>query len=525
MNNIIIIGAGIGGLTTAALLAKSGHHVTVLESHVYPGGSAGTFFHKGYRFDAGATLAGGFQPETGSHALVGTWLDILWPIREAEPAWVVHLPEHEVILSNDRANLLRNFPQSAAFWDEQTTVADLCWSIAALGLPYPPTNIAEIRQLVKVGLVHFPADLRLVRYVFSSVYDWLKRHNLHTDTTFKRFVDAQLLISAQTTSNNANALYGATALDLARQGVQHVEGGIGGLAETLVDKIRELGGEVVYRMTVTRITVENGMSTGVFARQGKHGTELFFPADAVVANLTPWSLDQLLGENSPDSLRREIKRYRPGWGAFVLHLGVDGRKLLPGIADHHQIVPRLNAPLGEGNSIFLSMSPQWDTSRAPEGHRAVTVTTHTAVQPWWDLLNSDRKAYNERKQRYTEKIIGYINQFIPGFKNSLQLVMSGTPVTYHTYTQRHLGMVGGFPQTSLLNARGPRTRIPNIRLVGDSIFPGQSTAGVTVGAIRVAHDIQRLLGQLHGHHSIFQMGVSGSMETSNTPEWDGMSYR
>ncbi len=59
---IVVIGAGIGGLTTAALLARAGMDVTVLEAHVYPGGCAGTFFHKQYRFDAGATLAGGFYP-------------------------------------------------------------------------------------------------------------------------------------------------------------------------------------------------------------------------------------------------------------------------------------------------------------------------------------------------------------------------------------------------------------------------------------------------------------------------------
>ena len=66
MPHIIIIGAGIGGLTSAALLLKQGWRVTVLEASTYPGGCAGTFFHKGYRFDAGATLAGGFDA-TGPH--------------------------------------------------------------------------------------------------------------------------------------------------------------------------------------------------------------------------------------------------------------------------------------------------------------------------------------------------------------------------------------------------------------------------------------------------------------------------
>jgi phytoene dehydrogenase-like protein len=59
---ILIIGAGIGGLATAAVLSKSGLDVTVLEAQTYPGGCASTFFHKGYRFDAGATLAAGFYP-------------------------------------------------------------------------------------------------------------------------------------------------------------------------------------------------------------------------------------------------------------------------------------------------------------------------------------------------------------------------------------------------------------------------------------------------------------------------------
>ena len=46
--NIVVIGAGIGGLTTAAVLAKAGLQVTVLEAHIYPGGCAGTFYHQGF---------------------------------------------------------------------------------------------------------------------------------------------------------------------------------------------------------------------------------------------------------------------------------------------------------------------------------------------------------------------------------------------------------------------------------------------------------------------------------------------
>jgi phytoene dehydrogenase-like protein len=198
-----------------------------------------------------------------------------------------------------------------------------------------------------------------------------------------------------------------------------------------------------------------------------------------------------LGENSPSALQREVRHRQPGWGAFVLYLGITTTDLPKGIADHHQILPSLQGDLGETNSLFVSMSPEWDTSRAPKGHRAVTVTTHTRVQPWWDLLEQGQTAYEDRKHAYAERMLAHIEAALPGFQRSIRLNLPGTPVTYQFYTQRHLGMVGGFPQQSLLKARGPRTGLSNLRLVGDSIFPGQSTAGVTLGAIRVARDIQR----------------------------------
>ena len=144
----------------------------------------------------------------------------------------------------------------------------------------------------------------------------------------------------------------------------------------------------------------------------------------------------------------------------------------------------MHGPLGEGRSLFVSLSLAWDASRAPAGQRAVTVTTNTAVQPWWDLAERDHAAYEARKAEYTDRILAAIESFLPGFGRSISLLMPGT--------HRHLGMVGGFPQVSLFKARGPRTGIANLRLVGDSIFPGQSTAGVTAGALRVVTDIQRV---------------------------------
>lgn len=492
--SIIVIGAGIGGLTAAALLAQSGYRVTVLEAQTYPGGCAGTYFHKGYRFDAGATVAGGFQP-FGPHDVAGEQLGIDWKVRQHDPAWVVHMPDRQIALTSDNADVAASFPKTAHFWRAQSKTADLAWRMSAAGLPWPPKDLAEFAQLAQVGLRFFPRDLRMLPFALGTVKQWMAAQGVAADPAFVRFIDAQLLIAAQTTSQNVNALYGATALDLARQGVYHVEGGIGGLAETLEAKLVELGGEVIYRQQVTRIAVEDGRVTGVYARKGKRGVrEDFFPCDFLIANLTPWSLDTLLGEDSPRGLQREVAARAQGWSAFVLHLGVAADKLPAGIPDHHQMLDSIDGALGETHSVFMSISPEWDLSRAPAAHRAVTISTHTSVAQWWSLLERDPAAYAERKAEYTERVLANVERYLPGFRRSIVLTLPGTPVTYNFYTARHLGMVGGFPQTSLFKMRSPRTGIANLRLVGDSIFPGQSTAGVTLGALRVAADVQRQVG-------------------------------
>jgi C-3',4' desaturase CrtD len=506
---VIVIGAGVGGLTLAALLAQAGYTVEVLESQTYAGGSASTFTHKGYRFESGATVAGGFQ-KNGPHAVVGERLGIHWPVKLHDPAWVVHLPDRSIGLTLDHHDVLAAFPQSERFWQQQSAVAAIAWHMSAQGLPWPPRDLAELLQLAKVGLMNFPRDLLIAPFAFMSVRQWLGWHGLAKDAAFKRFLDASLLISAQTTTDHVYALYGATALDLSRQGVYHVEGGIGGIAETLVKTLTALGGQIHYRRFVTRIAVEGGRATGVYYKTSRRVTaETFLPADFVVLNNTPWALEQLLAEAAPESLKREVQRRNATQGAFVLHLGVRADALPANLPDHHQMIETIDGPMGEGRTAFVSMSPTWDASRAPEGYRAVTISTHTRVQDWWDVFAQDKTAYYERKEAYAERMIALVDRHIAGFKRSVALTLPGSPLTYEFYTLRPQGMVGGFPQRSLFTARGPRTGIPNLRLVGDSIFPGQSTAGVSLGALRVAADVQRHLPlTAPRHYSIPAQGAS-----------------
>jgi phytoene dehydrogenase-like protein len=156
--------------------------------------------------------------------------------------------------------------------------------------------------------------------------------------------------------------------------------------------------------------------------------------------------------------------------------------------------------MGNGNTVFLSLSPAWDADRAPQGRRTLTLSTHTELGDWWDLHERDRQAYEVRKQKVTEQVLSAAEVAIPGLRDAAGLILSGTPVTFQRFTRRDWGWVGGFPQTSLTRAWGPRLA-PGLWLVGDSVFPGQSVPAVALGGLRVA---QSLLAELDLQWTFFQ---------------------
>ena len=484
VRNVVIVGAGIGGLTTAAVLARAGLNVTLLEAHIYPGGCAGTFYHQGYRFDAGATLAGGFYPG-GPMDLVARSAGIdHWPAHPSNPPMTVHLPDGAEVTRWTGPERWRERhrafgPGSDSFWRWQEATADALWDLALRRPAWPPQTLREAGKLGGQGLSWLLADLRRVspRLAADAIRP-VVAHLRDAPERLRLFVDAQLLIAAQTTSRYANALYGASALDLPRRGVVHLEGGMGAIAETLADAVRQNGGDVRYRQEVTRIVVERGRPVAVETKRGDS-----FPADLVIANLPPWNIARLLGDDMPARLRRLPDQPGDGWGAFMVYAGVDSSVIAEGGALHRQVVVR--EPLGEGNSVFVSISPAGDSRRAPGGRRAVTISTHTELPPWWQLFEQDRPAYEARKQRYKNTILTVAEQALPGLRATADLVLPGTPVTFQRFTRRANGWVGGFPQTSLLRGWGPRLG-PGLWMVGDSVFPGQSTAAVALGGLRVA---------------------------------------
>jgi C-3',4' desaturase CrtD len=496
MARIVVIGGGIGGLTAAALLARAGLDVTVLEAHIYAGGCAGTFYHQGYRFDAGATLPAGFYPGGPMDVVARATGIETWPVQPADPAMVVHLPGGQAVTrwaGEARWGEQRDAfgPGAVPFWRWQESTSDALWQLA-LRLPaWPPQTAVEAAALVRDGMAWLGDDLRhrLRPGLAADALRPVAGHLCGASEQLRLFVDAQLLIASQATSRNTNALYGAAALDLPRRGVVHAAGGMGGLAKALVQTVRAQGGQVLLRQRAARIVLDRNRSRRPVAVETTRGES--FPASVVLVNLPPWNALALLADTAP----RRLRKLPPGpagmWGAFMMYVGLDGAAVPRGYPLHHQVV--LREPFGDCNTLFLSLSPEWDGTRAPGGQRALTLSTHTELDPWWELYERDRPAYVARKRQYAEQALAAAEVALPGLRAAARLALSGTPVTFARFTHRARGWVGGFPQTSLLRTWGPRLA-PGLWLVGDSIFPGQSVPAVALGGLRVARTLLAELG-------------------------------
>jgi phytoene dehydrogenase-like protein len=366
------------------------------------------------------------------------------------------------------------------FWRWQEFAAEAAWDLGLSLPPWPPSNWKSFLGLPGVGARWL--SRRSLRELARLAPDFVRPVSARLPQAppqLRRFIDAQLLISAQTTSEHANSLYAAAALDMPRRGAVQVRGGAGSLAKTLVSAVESHGGRVLYRQRVQRV---KKTKRGYWAYAGKQ----HFAADHVIFNLTSPDILSILDQDIRTTGKLKPDPPSDAWGAFMLYLGVDQDAWPDTSSHHHQIVGP--GELSETASAFVSISPEWDGSRAPRGRRALTISTHTRLEPWWRLHRNDQEGFQARKDTYQSQVRGLVERQFPGLFESAELILPATPLSFARFVGRSTGWVGGIPQTHLLRANSPRVG-KGLWMVGDSIFPGQSVAAVALGGLRVASDV------------------------------------
>lgn len=492
-NSVIVIGAGIGGLTAGALLAHRGYNVSIFDQAIVPGGCASTFKRRGFTFDVGATQVAGLEPG-GIHARIFSELAIELPEAvRCEPACAVYLPGEMTPINvwcdpiKWREERQKQFPGSELFWQFLGTLFAISWEFQARDPILPPRSLGDLWQLIQAVR---PNTLMTIPFTLMTVGDAIQLFGLGSDYRLRMFLDLQLKLYSQVNASETALLYAATALSVSQlpQGLFHLQGSMQVLSDRLVESFTRDGGQLFMRHTVEQIQVKHHQVSAVVVRNQLTGEVWNEVADHVVANVTGQNLVQLLGENISEGYKERIVKLPPASSAFVVYLGVEDSAIPPDCPPHLQFMYDPHDPIGENNSLFVSVSHQGD-GRAPAGKATIIASSFVAPQPWWDEKN-----YLELKEKYTQEAIARLAEYFDLKPEKLICVEAATPRTFAKYTHRDRGIVGGIGQR--VSTFGPfglanRTPVKHLWLVGDSTHPGEGTAGVSYSALTVVKQIEQ----------------------------------
>ncbi len=485
--DVVVVGAGFGGLAAALRLAELGAKVVLCETLRYPGGCASTFEREGYRFEAGATLFSGlgegqlFWRVNETYDL-GLRFDLLDPLVDLRTgAWSLAIPADRGVLVDRLAGLPQaNRSALRNFFRTQHRVADALWKLFDDPSLLPPLSGSAVARHLRRSLAYTP----VLRWMGRPVADVVAHHRLTEWEPLRVYLDAVSQITVQASSAEAEAPFALAAMDYFFRGTGHVHGGIGRLASGLAHAVERAGGEVLLSNRVKGLRRERDAWI-VDTRNGE------IRAPTVVANVLPQTLASMTEPRLNGTLADVQSSVEDGWGAAMLYLAVDASAVREPGAHHLQLVDDQSAAFIEGNHVFCSVSAADELERAPQGQRTVTVSTHVPMSTLRGLDAEDRGAYVESIQNRMRNTLA---RRAPELLSHARFQMTASPRTFARFTGRHLGYVGGVPRRVGLRhyrprALWPREAAPGLFLVGDSVLLGQSTLAVAIGGARTAEHL------------------------------------
>ena len=496
---IVIVGAGIAGLTSAAILSKLGFSVTILESHTQAGGCAGTFKRKNYIFDVGATQVAGFEVG-GIHSKIFSFLDIPLPDADIlDPSCIVDLNDGREPISiwydkdkwkNERS---KHFPNSENFWNLCSLIHNSNWQFASNNPVLPIRGIWDFSQFLKALK---PQNLITGLLIKSTMFDLLKITGCHRDQRLIKFLNLQLKLYSQEDIFNTAALYGCTVLQMSQNphGLWHLKSSMQSLSFALEKYLNDLALHINFGQKVNSLEFdEDNNIWRIKALRGKK--QLVYEANEIVYTAPPQSLINHLDDSSHinKEYKNQLSKLSEPSGALVLYAALKRSQIKTINSNHYQFTHK------EFGSLFLSLSVDGD-GRAPEGEITLIASIFTDTDEWLDL---NKEEYYEKKEKFIRKISEALEIQMNINSSSWLHRELATPLSFQKWTNRPKGIVGGLGQSPNqfgLFGLPSRTPLKGLWLCGDSIYPGEGTAGVSQSALMVVNQILASKG-----HSILEI--------------------
>lgn len=452
--DVIVVGAGIGGLTAAAKLCKEGKRTLVLEKHSLAGGYATTFQRRDFTFEAGLHAIDGLYDEHNPNLKIFQELGITQNIsfirlpefyRVKRGPLSITLPDN---VTKARICLESHFPSCkkkiSAFFKR---IVDVRKEIL-----HVPTTKKKIMMSLPILPFKYPRILRHLRSNLGGFMD-----TMITNEDLKIALSANVGYYHDNPYQYSLLHYCGAQGSYFSGGCAYIKGGSKKLADYLVTYISDHGGEVRLKHVVDHIMVDRNRVKGIQCHNGSSEKKIVEYADYVVANAPmPSVIQEMLPGSYGKMLKRKFGHYSISHSIFSLYLGLRsspasiGNKnystfILPESLKTLKMMSHFNKTDDFGQKVlaFIDYS-QIDAQLSPANKSTATCAVIDTIDKWIGLSPGEYKA---KKEAACKTIIERLEKFLPGFSDTIEYYEAATPRTMMRYTANPCGSIYGFEQS------------------------------------------------------------------------------
>ncbi len=498
--DVVVIGSGGGGLSAAAMLAKNGMKVIVIEQHYQVGGYMSSFSRKGYTFEASLDA----MDKTGIDMFEKLGIQDKVTVVKLDDPYLALFPDLKFQVPADSDEYLKKLQET--FPHEAEGIEDLFDTLGSMNTTMGNLmNLQDGKDTISslFNLIFKPWNIwPVVKYWSSNCTNMMD--DFVKDKKFIALFTQLMCYTGIDSDNVSGMLFAMMWNSYHFGGFYYFHGGSHAVTKALAEVVEENGGKVLLSNLVTKIIIKDGRAVGVRAEEVNSKKVKEFKCRYVVSNANaPQTFFKLVGrEYLPEDYTKSLENMTIGLPTYAVYLGVnhDYSKEMP----NHTI---FDNPCFDQNKIFeyyhkgnaekalygLINYTMKDPTNAPKGKNVIALIS---IMPYdykgdWNR-SKGYDAYKALKEKVADTFITRAEKHLPTIRKYVEVMEVATPFTNERYTLNPKGTIFGWEYSidqSMMKRLPQETPIENLYLSGAWTFPGGGQSAVLISGAMCANTI------------------------------------